>query len=340
MKYEVTIGIPVFNAEKFIRQTMDSVLAQTYANIEFLILDDCGSDQSMDIIREYQKHHPRGKDIRIVSQSQNMGVGHARNRLVDEARGQYLYFIDSDDTIIPNAIELLYDNAIKYRAEIVYGSYEYIEDSQRKEKRYSFHQFSQEGEFAQYAYRHYDSIQSPVWNILIDINVFRRHHLRFQPINFWEDFSFTMDLPTYVNRVILLPDITYSYCCHVGSLSRNHHREKIEKTEILETIHAIETIKQNSDRIKDKSFFSKRMFKVMMTDFYIVCYILRKQKVIIPSFTKKELRDIMEAPLSLGEILRFKNFRLELLTLYLLSVMSPMLSVYIISVLGKLKKLI
>jgi glycosyltransferase involved in cell wall biosynthesis len=340
VKYEVTIGIPVFNAEKYIRQTMDSVLAQTFVSIEFLILDDCCSDRSMDIIRDYQHQHPRGKDIRIVSQPQNMGVGKARNRLVDEAQGHFLYFIDADDTIVPNTIELLHEHANKYQAEIVYGSYEFVENDQILEKRYSFHQFSREGDFAQYAYRHYDGIQSPVWNMLIDINVFRHHHLRFQPINFWEDFTLTMDLPTYVNQVVLLPDITYRYYRHAGSLSRNHHREKIEKTEILETIQAIEVVKRDSDRIKDKPFYSKRMLKVMMTDFYIVCSILRNQKVIVPSFTQKELRDIMNTPLSLGEILRFKTDRWKNIALYLIGVMPPIWSVYIIFVLGKLKRLI
>ena len=61
MGYEVTIGIPVYNVEKYIRLTMDSALAQTFESIEFLVLDDCGSDSSMDIVREYQQTHPRGK---------------------------------------------------------------------------------------------------------------------------------------------------------------------------------------------------------------------------------------------------------------------------------------
>ena len=71
MQYEVTIGIPVYNVEKYIRQTMNSVLAQTFNSIEFLICDDCGTDSSIDIIKEYQRSHPRGVDIRIVRQPQN-----------------------------------------------------------------------------------------------------------------------------------------------------------------------------------------------------------------------------------------------------------------------------
>lgn len=91
--YEVTIGIPVYNVEKYISLAMDSALSQTFESIEFLICDDCGKDSSMDIIREYQKTHPRGKDIRIVRQPQNKGIGEARNRIVKEALGRYLFFL-------------------------------------------------------------------------------------------------------------------------------------------------------------------------------------------------------------------------------------------------------
>jgi len=83
-QYEVTIGIPVYNAERYIRLTMDSVLAQTFESIEFLVLDDCGTDASMDIVRQYQQSHPRGHDIRIVQQPQNGGIGRAR--MVGKAR--------------------------------------------------------------------------------------------------------------------------------------------------------------------------------------------------------------------------------------------------------------
>ena len=91
VEYEVTIGIPVYNAEKYIRLAMDSALAQTFNDIEFLVIDDCGTDSSVDIVREYQQTHPRGKDIRIVRQPQNGGLGRARNRIIDEAQGIYLY---------------------------------------------------------------------------------------------------------------------------------------------------------------------------------------------------------------------------------------------------------
>ena len=126
MPYEVTIGIPVYNVEKYIRQTLESALAQTFPSIEFLICDDCGTDSSITIVEEYQLRHPRGKDIRILKQNKNKGVGCARNLIINEAQGKYLYFLDSDDLIVYDAIEVLYENARKYNSDIVYGSMEKV----------------------------------------------------------------------------------------------------------------------------------------------------------------------------------------------------------------------
>lgn len=344
MNYEVTIGIPVYNIEKFIRRCMDAVLAQTFESIEFLILDDCGTDSSIDIVREYQRVHPRGKDIRVVSQPYNKGIGEARNRIVDEARGRYIYFMDGDDVIASNTIELLYENACRYKAQLVYGSYERVEEFSGKPKRvtcrYPVMQFLDEDAFATYVYRQYEGIQAMVWNILIDINVYRDNNLRHLPISYWEDFVFTMDLPTYVKRAVLLPDITYSYICRYGSLSNFQKREYIEKREIESTIGAMRFLKRNSSRLKRKSYFSMRMCKVMATCFYIVCNILHNKDIVTPPFNKREIREVMLSPLSLNEILHFRQGLAPNLLFFLFGLLPPTASVWLMKLVAKRKGLI
>ena len=123
MEYEVTIGIPVYNVEEYIRSTLESALAQTFSSIEILICDDCATDGSVDIIRSYQQTHPRGRDIRILHHSRNMGVGPSRNRLIQEARGHYLFFMDADDLIETDTIETLMTAMEEQQADVVYGSY-------------------------------------------------------------------------------------------------------------------------------------------------------------------------------------------------------------------------
>lgn len=323
---------------------MDSVLAQSYQSIEFLILDDCGTDSSMAVIREYQRTHPRGKDIRIVSQPYNMGIGKARNRIVDEARGRYLYFMDGDDVIASHTIELLYKNACRYKAELVYGSYERIEEFEGKRKQipcqYPAMQFLEKDEFATYVYRQYDGIQAMIWNILIDINVYRKNNLRHLPVSYWEDFVFTMDLPTYVTRVVLLPDITYTYICRYGSLSNFQKRSYIEKREIESTIGAMRFLKNNTSRIRLRPYFPLRMCKVMTTCFYIVCNILHNKEIITPPFNHREIREAMRSPLALNEVLSFRQALASNLILYIFGILPPALSVWLMTMLGKRKGLI
>ena len=344
MAYDVTIGIPVYNVEKYIRLTMDSALAQTFPSIEFLVLDDCGTDSSMDIVREYQQTHPRGKDIRIVRQPQNGGLGRARNRIIEEARGTYLYHLDADDAIAPNTIDLLYGQAKKYDADMVYGSYERIEefgdDVKRTEHHYQHQVFLAENDFADRVYSDYGFLQANTWNFLIKTDIYVKNNIHHKDVNYWEDFTITIDLPTYVSKVVMLPDITYFYYCRYGSLSNFSKRDQIDKLEIQKTLGAMAEVKQNSERLKDKPYFHKRLYKVMMTHFYMACAILKEEKITVPSFSRREIRDVMRSPLSLGQTLRLKGWRMKNLCLCLLGILPPFLSVAAIRLLGRCKGLI
>ena len=344
MEYEVTIGIPVYNVEKYIRLTMDSALAQSFKSIEFLVLDDCGTDTSMDIVRDYQKNHPRGKDIHIVRPFKNGGLGRARNLIIESAQGKYLYHLDADDAIAPNTIQLLYENAVKYDADIVYGSYERIEEFDEQTKRikyqYPFLCFLKEYEFADYVYSDYGFLQANTWNFLIRKEIYLKNNIRHKAVNFWEDFSTTIDLPTYITRAVLLPDITYFYYCRYGSLSNFGNHQHIEKCEIQKTLDAMAEVKKNSCRVKSMPYFHKRMFKVMMTHFYMVCAILKNKKAISPSFTRSELRDIMQSPLSFRDVLKLRDWRIKNFLLWMLGKLPSFISVRMITVMGKYRKLI
>lgn len=342
--YEVTIGIPVYNVEKYIRLAMDSALAQTFESIEYLICDDCGTDSSMDIIREYQKTHPRGKDIRIVCQPRNMGIGEVRNRIVKEAQGRYLFFLDGDDIITVNAIQLLYEAAQNNNAQVVYGSHRRIEFLDGKEKetlyQYSAMQFSKKDEFASWVYRCYDGIQATTWNILIDLAFLRSCNLHFEPISYWEDFTFMMLFPVYVSRAVLLPDITYSYYCRNHSLSNFQSRSQIKKSEIEMTCHAINKVKMQLYGFSDKSYFPRLFNKIVMTDFYLACAIFKNTDIINPSFSHREIHSLLQFPFSFMQCVKSVGRFYSNLLFIILSKFPSVLSVNIIKLLGKYKGLI
>ena len=123
MNYEVTIGIPAYKAVDYIGKTMESALNQTFNSIEYLIVDDCGNDGTINIVERFQKEHQRGKDIRILYNKQNIGVGKTRNMILEQAQGEYLFFLDSDDVLESDAIEKMIGVARQYQAEVVYGSW-------------------------------------------------------------------------------------------------------------------------------------------------------------------------------------------------------------------------
>ena len=338
MQYEVTIGIPVYNVEKYIRQTMDSALAQTFPSIEFLICDDCGQDSSIDIVRSYQENHPRGKDIHITRQPQNMGIGAARNRMIAEAQGRYFYSLDADDMIKENTIALLYDAAQKYQAEIVYGSREHVIDNGQSRRTvqypYPFRVFTEPDEYAEYVYN--VGIQVQNWNYLIDIDVLRRNHLQVTPVGhgYGEDFTFTVDLPTYITRAVLLPDFTYQYYIQ-ETVFKNKRRKQMSRRQMdlaLETI----AHKKSRTELKQKSYYAKRCSILMMYDFSFACRILAARNEAEPPYTDKEIRNIMSHPMSLMEILRSRQARMKNLAFYLFGAMPPKLSVLTMKVAAKL----
>lgn len=344
MQYEVTIGIPVYNSEKYLKETLESALSQTFPSIEYLIMDDCSTDTSMAIVQAYQQTHPRGEHIRIVHQPRNMGIGIARNRIIDEAQGQYLYFLDADDLITPDAISLLHENANQNDAEMVYASHERIEEFDGNHNSTVFQHakrnFTQENEFANYAYEEYGRLPAPVWNILFRMEVFRKNQLRFADTNFWEDFTFHMDLPSYVTRVSMLPDITYKYICRSGSLSNFQKRTHIDKQEIEKTIAAVEHVKANSYRIADKPYFPLRMCKVMLTCFFMVCHIIQKQEYIEPKFTNSELHSLLKSPVPLSKTLSFRKCWSKNLLLCLLGILPSSVSLLLVKLIGGMKGLL
>lgn len=344
MAFEVTIGIPVYNAERYLYRSIKSALSQTFNSIEFLVCDDGCTDSSLEIIKEFQMCHPRGCDIHIIHQPKNLGVGNARNRIIKEAQGEYLYFMDSDDEISHDAIELLFDAAKRNDADLVYGSHVRIEEHMGSVNKtvcaYPAKSFHKPDEFAVWAYRKYDGIQATSWNFLIKVDIYRKNNLIHQPVNFWEDFSLTIDLPTYVTHVVLLPNLTYFYYCREGSLSNYKKRDYIDKGEITKTIEAVNQLKYKSERIIKKSYFPQRMYKLIMTDFYMVGTVMQNKDVIHPSFTKRELRDVMKSPLSIFDIMKFKKWRGRNLILFFLGVLPPTITVYLIEITIRHSKII
>lgn len=341
MNYDVTIGIPVFEAEEFLSRSLKSALAQTYSSIEFLLVDDGSTDGTLSIIQDYQKHHPRGADIHIISHGHNMGVSVARNRIIEEANGTYLYFMDADDVIAERTIALMVDNIRQFKAEIVFGSYEKINtDGKRKVYQYPSLQLLETNQLASFAYRKYAGIQASACNFLVQTSLLREHHHRFIDTDYWEDLVFTFDLVTFVSKAVLLPDITYTYVCHENSLSRYQQRHQIPKGEILRNARTVTHLRGTSSKLYNKVYFPNRCYNIVMTGFYMACNVLKRRHDIVPSISDSEIKTMLAHPATFRQICHFRQSRCKNIALYLLGQLPAGLCVMVIRCMGKMKKLI
>ena len=116
---KISIIIPVYNVENYLEECLNSVVNQTYTNIEIIIVNDGSTDNSKKICKDFER-----KDKRIIFiDDSNHGVSHARNIGLNKATGNYIAFVDSDDLIDKKMIEILFENAIKYNADITACDY-------------------------------------------------------------------------------------------------------------------------------------------------------------------------------------------------------------------------
>lgn len=128
----ISVIIPVYNVEKFLPYCIESVLAQTYTNLEIILVDDGSTDNSSKICDEY-----KNKDTRIkVVRKQNGGLSSARNAGLDIATGDYIGFVDSDDTILPTMYEKLYNALVDNDAQVSICGYALVDENFKEIKDY------------------------------------------------------------------------------------------------------------------------------------------------------------------------------------------------------------
>lgn len=119
MKELISIILPVYNSEKYLKRCIDSIVNQTYQNLEIIIINDGSTDDSLSIIKEFIKQDKRI----ILIDKKNEGVSKARNIGIEKANGEYITFIDSDDWLEDNAIEILYNELEKNKVDVIRGNY-------------------------------------------------------------------------------------------------------------------------------------------------------------------------------------------------------------------------
>lgn len=229
-----SIIIPVFNSEKYIERCMESVIRQTYNNIEIIIVNDGSTDKTLELCQEYQKRDDR---ITILTGQGHMGVCRARKLGIKSAMGEYITFVDSDDWIeedcLGSRMECIAD------ADVVLSGY-YTEREEQTPIHYPcIHTGIYKGEEIKYIWRHLFSAEDENVYPVLWCNTYRTSKMQevidFIPDNliFYEDYCITfMMLLEKADIVNVKNDIGYHNCVNENSTTSLNHRD-----EYLNTLH-------------------------------------------------------------------------------------------------------
>ena len=218
MRPMVSIVVPIYNAEQYLRRCVDSILNQEYTDFELLLVNDGSTDASGDICEEYGDQDPRV----IVIQKENTGVSDSRNRALDRARGKYLQFLDSDDWITPDATRLFVRAAEEYGCDMVISDFYRVVGERLSTKG----DIEEEGvltreEFAAHMMENpADFYYGVLWNKLYRRDIVEEHNLRMDTdINWCEDFMFNLEYIRYAKVFYALHAPIYYYVKRKGSLA-------------------------------------------------------------------------------------------------------------------------
>jgi glycosyltransferase involved in cell wall biosynthesis len=346
---QISVGMPVWGVEKYIQKCLESVLNQDFEDMEVLVIDDCGPDKSIEIAEKIKKEHPKGGLVRIIHQAQNMGCWAARNRILEEAKGKYILLIDSDDYFAEGAIRTLYEKAEQTGAEITYGSIAVVDENGKPIPNNGVTGIMQQNmvlkgkdKLASYANDniHVLKLHNFIWNSLIRNDFIKKHQLKFRKTKFWDDVLFNADMQPLVEYAAFIPNITYNYVIRGNSLSNYQAREIIDINEIKQHIANHEYLKVQSITLRKKPYFEIRITKMMLNMFYTIMGVIRNRKKLSAPFSNRDIRKAIQHPLSLFEIMRFRNYKSINLLFWTIGHVPSFISVLIIEIIGKAKKLI
>ncbi len=338
----VTIGIPVYNVEPYIEKCLLSVLNQTYQNLEILVVDDLGTDSSMQIVAEIQNAHPNGNWIKVIKHDHNMGIGEARNTIIGQAKGKYLFFVDSDDFIELKTIELLLKEAEENNTDAVFSSCRKVDYNTNEElptfTYTSRLEFIGKDAFANYVCQDLRwHVGINVWNILFRLDFLRKGNFRFAARKD-EDAVFLSDFYSDIERAIILPDVTYNYVSRPGSIMGNMARNHIPTKEIRERFKADAVMTDHCARLRGRSFYDVHCARVMKHKFRAICVAIRHRHRFTEPLPSFEIREELKHPEKLSEIMRFRRYRGFHIFFYFISKLPAPVCLGVCYVVGKVMK--
>ena len=222
----ISIIVPTYNVEKYIRTCIESILAQTYRNVEVIIVNDGSKDQSLAVISDLIcSHH----NVKVINQK-NQGLSVARNTGIDVATGKYITFVDADDKIKPDFVSSLYQIADRTGADIVRGSFRDFNGNIPKDWVPDFNVPTNCGTIVLDKFLS-SNISFVVWSSIYRLDFINSNHIRFTPGILLEDGDFTTRAYMLAKLVATSPESNYAYRIRQGSILTTNNAQKMSLSE-------------------------------------------------------------------------------------------------------------
>ena len=263
MNCKVSVIVPCYNVEAFLRRCMDSLLNQTMREIEVILVDDESPDNVPRMCDEYSKIDKR---VRVIHKL-NGGLGYARNTGLDVAIGEYVAFVDSDDYLERNALEKMYSTAKNFNADAVFSGFytQNIDGTWNRHIEFPCREVLQDkaldnfklGMIATPPYEKKERYYwVSVWHAIYSRLMLQDNNIHFVSERDYaaEDIPFQVQFLNLANRVVCLPDCFYRYCHNKKSLTNSYDIDKFLKLKDLCKLLKDMTIKDEEAELRINRF--------------------------------------------------------------------------------------
>ena len=233
----VSILVPFYKVEKYVGRCVESLFSQTYNNIEYVFVNDCSPDKSMEVINEYIAKYGVADKCKMIIHEENQGISASRNDCLDNMTGDYFLFIDSDDYIDKDMVELLVEAAVKENADI--SGCGYIEEFADHRVEHPQHYTNDHDEMMRAITLL--TIKGVMWKLLVRSTIVTEHRdeVRFIPDrNMVDDYLFCCQIFYYAQRFVGIDKCMYHWIqynpnnyTHTTVLAVESQAAAIRKTE-------------------------------------------------------------------------------------------------------------
>lgn len=270
MKPVITIVIPVYNVENYLKRCLDSIINQTYSSLEIILVDDGSSDKSPEICDKYARKDTR---IRVIHKI-NEGVSVARNVGIENATGKYLCFVDSDDFLPKHSIESLYKGMLHARVNLSIGAWTRITLKGTYCNRYPEQIVEKSNKYGWMDALDMPEMKGPVAK-LFDANIIKENALRFpEKILVSEDTIFVYQYTSFCDSICIIDQSVYYYNRLSLNSTTTRYYNQFHKASFM-------CIKEYIKNVVDKDFQLKdvRLQRKIVNDFLAVRnYLVHFQK--------------------------------------------------------------